>query len=158
MKRILLGFIIGLVLGALGYSYLSDRYRKEDLNSARDKVVAGASKVKAAIQEKISEIRTEDVKEELNRTGMIVREKAKKAGEAIADATTDARTTAAIKAKLLREPGLSSMKIHVETTDGLVTLSGTVSSHEQIAQAVKLALETENVQKVVSTLQVKPGA
>ena len=158
MKRILLGFIVGLVLGAIGYSYLADRFRKEDLNAARDKLVQGAGKVKTAIQEKIGEIRTEDVKEELNRTGMIVREKARKAGEAIADATTDARTTAAIKAKLLKEPGLSSMKIHVETSEGLVTLSGTVSSHDEVAKAVRLALETEGVQKVVSTLQVKPGA
>jgi osmotically-inducible protein OsmY len=154
MKRILLGFIVGLVLGALGYSYLADRYKKEDLNAARDKLLEGAGKVKTAIQDKISEIRTEDVKDELNRTGMFVREKAKKAGEAIADATTDARTTAAIKARLLKEPGISSTRIHVETSSGLVTLSGTVSSHEEIAKIVKLALETEGVQKVVSTLQV----
>jgi len=157
MKRILLGFIVGLVLGALGYSYLADRYRKEDLNAARDKFLQGAGKVKTAIQDKIGEIRTEDIKDELSRTGMIVREKARKAGEALADATTDARTTAAIKAKLLKEPGLSSLNIHVETSQGLVTLSGTVSSHDELAKAVKLAYETEGVQKVVSTLQVKPG-
>jgi hyperosmotically inducible periplasmic protein len=157
MKRILLGFIIGLVAGALGYSYLTDHYRKEDLDAARAKLITGADKVKTAIQDKISEIRTEDVKDELNRTGMIVREKAKKAGEALADATSDARITAAIKAKFLKEPGLSSMKIHVETTDGLVTLSGTVPTHEEVAKAVKLSLETDGVQKVISTLQVKPG-
>jgi osmotically-inducible protein OsmY len=150
MKRILLGFIIGVIAGAFGHAYWNDR-------SSREKILAGADKVKTAIQEKISEIRAEDVKEELGRTGMIVREKAKKAGEAISDATADTRITTAIKAKMVKEPGLASMKIHVETTDGLVTLAGTVFTHEEIARAVKIALETEGVQKVVSTLQVKPA-
>ncbi|MCI0745628.1 MAG: BON domain-containing protein, partial [Verrucomicrobia subdivision 3 bacterium] len=66
-------------------------------------------------------------------------------------------TTAVIKGKLLKEPGLSSLSINVDTTDGLVTLSGTVPSHEEVAKAVRLAMETEGVTKVVSTLQVKPG-
>jgi osmotically-inducible protein OsmY len=48
------------------------------------------------------------------------------------------------------------MKIDVDTTDGVVTLSGTVKSHEQIVRAMDIAYETEGVYKVVSTLQVKP--
>ena len=43
----------------------------------------------------------------------------------------------------------------MDTNDGVVTLSGTVSSHEDIAQAMKLAIDTEGVHKVVSSLQVK---
>jgi osmotically-inducible protein OsmY len=38
-----------------------------------------------------------------------------------------------------------------------VTLSGRVESHDQVAKAVKLALETDGVHKVISTLQVNPG-
>src|SRR6266542_3992536 len=62
-----------------------------------------------------------------------------------------------IKTKLLAEPGLSALAINVDTTDGLVTLSGKVDSHEQIAKAVKLAMATEGVHKVISTLQVNAG-
>jgi len=62
--------------------------------------------------------------------------------------------TLAIKTKLVAEPGLSALAINVDTTDGLVTLSGKVDSYEQIAKAVKLALDTEGVHKVISTLQV----
>lgn len=155
MKRLLFGFLLGAVGGAFGYWYFSEYVRKADLNAARDAMVQGAGRVKSNITEKISEIRVEDVKQELARTGTVIREKARQAGTAIADATSDARITATIKAKYLKEPGLSSMKLHVETTDGLVTLSGVVSSHEEIARAVKLALETDGVTKVVSTLQVK---
>jgi osmotically-inducible protein OsmY len=38
-----------------------------------------------------------------------------------------------------------------------VTLSGTVSSREEINKAVKTAAETEGVRQVISTLQVKPA-
>jgi osmotically-inducible protein OsmY len=55
------------------------------------------------------------------------------------------------------EPGLSAFAITVDTTDGVVTLSGKVSAPEQVARAVKLALERENVRKVISTLQVGPS-
>jgi hyperosmotically inducible periplasmic protein len=65
------------------------------------------------------------------------------------------RSAFTIKAKLLNESSLASLTIHVDTTDGVVTLSGTVPSHEAIAKAMELALETEGVKKVVSTLEVK---
>src|SRR4029077_8547180 len=95
------------------------------------------------------------IKDELSRTGKVIREKTRQAGDAIADATANARITAAIKTKLVADSGLSAFKIDVDTTDGVVTLSGTVSSYEEIAKAINLALETDGVHKVVSTLQVK---
>ena len=113
--------------------------------------------MKNAIKEKLPEIKAEDVKQELARTGKVVRQKAREAGAAIADATADARMTAAIKAKLVADPDLSALKIGVNTTEGLVTLSGTVSSEEKIAKAMNLALSVDGVREVVSTLQVKPG-
>jgi osmotically-inducible protein OsmY len=154
MKKLLFGFIVGVITGAGGYWYFTGGTGKSDLANARDMVAQQASKVKQVI----GDIRVEDIKQELAKTGTVVRERAQKTGEAIADATADARITAAVKAKFMKEPGLNSMKIHVETSDGLVTLSGLVGSHEEVAKAVKLALETEGVHKVVSTLQVKPGA
>ena len=157
MKKLVFAFVVGVVAGALGYWYFVQGSGTKDLAGARDKVAEQAGKVKGAIEEKIGEIRVEDIKQELARSGTVVRERARQAGEAIADATADARVTAAIKAKFLKEPGLNSMQIHVATSDGLVTLSGVVKSHEEIAKAVKLALETEGVHKVVSSLQVKPG-
>ena len=156
MKKFLFVFLMGAFAGAGGYWYFTGR-PSPDLSGAGDKLKSEAGRVTGAIQSKLEEISSEDIQQELARTGTVVREKARKAGEVIADATGDARITGTIKAKLLKEPGLSSLKIHVETTDGLVTLSGAVSSHDDIARAVRLALETEGVSKVISTLQVKPG-
>jgi osmotically-inducible protein OsmY len=103
-------------------------------------------------------LRPEDIKDELARTGRVVRRAASNAGHAIADATADARITAAIKAKLVGSRDLSALNISVNTTAGVVTLSGAVSSSEHVSKAILLAMQTEGVREVVSTLQVQPKA
>lgn len=157
MKRLLFGFLLGVGVGAFGHWVYQQQVNPGPVASARGHVASTADRVKTSVQGKISEIRGDDIKSELERGGLVVREKVTRAGEAITDAAADARTTATIKTKLLAEPGLSSLRISVDTTDGYVTLSGTVRSHDEVAKAVRLALETEGVRKVVSTLQVKSG-
>jgi osmotically-inducible protein OsmY len=152
MIKFLLGIIIGAALGAWGYAYFENQQNRSNLDKTRQSVSSGASRMKEAIQERVD---TQEIKKEIERTGTVVREKAKKAGSAIADATADARITTAVKSKLATESALSVFSIHVETTDGLVTLSGTVDSHDQVARVVQLALDTDGVVKVISTLQVK---
>jgi hypothetical protein len=94
--------------------------------------------------------------DELKRTGQVVRRKAVVAAHKLDEATEDARTTAAIKAKLALDSQLSVINISVDTTDGRVTLSGRVEQPEDIARAIRLAMDTDNVQEVISTLQVHP--
>jgi osmotically-inducible protein OsmY len=154
MKRMLFCFLLGVGAGAGGHWYLQQEAGKAHLEQARTEVVSNAHKFASAIKDKIGEFTVNDVKEEMTRTSMVVREKAANTGQSIADATSNARITATIKTKLVAEPGLSAFAINVDTTDGLVTLSGKVDSHEQVASAVKVALGTEGVHKVISTLQV----
>jgi osmotically-inducible protein OsmY len=96
-----------------------------------------------------------DISNEIARTGRVIRQKAQEAGTAISNATADSRITGAIKARLLRDPDLSAWDISVNTTDGIVTLSGTTSSAENIGKAVLLAMETDGVRQVISTMQIK---
>ena len=104
-------------------------------------------------------LRPQDLKEELAGTGQVIRRKAEQTGKAIADATADARITTAIKGKLLANRELSGLSISVSTTGGIVTLSGPVASAEDIGKAMLVALQTEGVKEVISTLQiVKPRA
>jgi len=123
-----------------------------------ESVSKGASNARDAVRDKLHDLNfsTDDLKEELSRTGQVVREKAKQLGAKVADATADARVTAAIKGKLLTDSTLSALSISVSTTGGVVTLSGSVKSHEEIKKAMELALATDGCDKVVSTLQVKP--
>lgn len=157
MKKFMFGLLLGLVAGAWGFWYYQQNQNRTTLEKAADSMIHGAEKVEKAIKDAVGEIRTEDIKKELEKTSMVVREKAARAGEVLSGAAANARISSTIKAKLITEPTLSALTINVDTTDGLVTLSGTVSSHEQIAKAVRIALDTEGVTKVISTLQVKPG-
>jgi hyperosmotically inducible periplasmic protein len=116
----------------------------------------GALKGAAAKVEKaVSDIDLKGIAEELKQTGRVIRRKAGQAARKIEDATEDGRTTAAIKARLALDPSLSALEISVDTTDGRVTLAGKVNSPEDVARAMQIALEQENVYEVVSTLQVR---
>jgi osmotically-inducible protein OsmY len=97
-----------------------------------------------------------EIKAELARGGAVVREKARQAGATLSDAAANAKITAAIKAKFLTDRELPSMQLGVDTTDGVVTLSGKVSSAEAVARAVRIAFDTDGVTKVYSTIQIVP--
>jgi osmotically-inducible protein OsmY len=150
--KIFFAFLVGGLVGIAGHWYFTQADARHTAAEAQGSMRSDAMGMGQSLKETFD---SDKIKDELARTGRVIREKAGKTGEALADAAANARSTATIKAKLLNESNLASLAIHVDTTDGVVTLSGTVPSHEAIAKAIELALETEGVQKVVSTLQVK---
>jgi hypothetical protein len=171
MKTIL-ALIVGVIIGAVSvWIYDGNRIRIERFTPTGNpqspaqstptepaQPSGNAAPDKNSVQDKLSSLnlRTEDVKDELTRSGRVIRSKAQHAGQAVSDATADARATTAIKGKLVADPDLSALSISVNTTEGVVTLSGTVDSEDRIGKAMLLALETDSVQQVISTLQVKP--
>lgn len=88
----------------------------------------------ARAKELVPELEVGAMPEELKRTGRVVRRKTDGAATRLGEATADARTTATIKAKLVVDSKLSALDISVDTTDGLVTLSGRVESPEAMAR------------------------
>ena len=151
--KVLLTLIIGFLLGFGTHWYLADR--QSDATVAHAREAEGDEGIRDVSRVPKDSFDTEYIKEELSRTGKVIREKARQAGEAISDAADNAATTASIKAKLLKDSATSGLAIDVDTTDGVVTLSGKVASHEEIARAMGLAMETKGVRKVVSALQVE---
>lgn len=97
----------------------------------------------------------DSIREEVTRTGRVVRRKTANAARALGEATEDLRTTGAIKARLALDPHLSALDIGVDTTDGRVTLTGWVDSPERLARLVRLALEHEGVTEVISTVRIR---
>ncbi|HZR20409.1 MAG TPA: BON domain-containing protein [Verrucomicrobiae bacterium] len=156
--RIFLALILGLALGAAAVWYFANGRNNTRVQSAANQAENAVKSAGDAIQEKLKvlDLRPQDIKDELARTGQVVRRKTKEAGQAIADATADARVTAAIKGKLVTNRDLSALSISVNTTAGVVTLSGTVNSTDDISKAMMLAMDTDGVKEVISTLQVKP--
>jgi len=153
----LITLLVGFVIGAAAVWFYHTSQGKSTVRAAGEQIEHGAKSARDAVQEKLRvlDLRPEDIKDDLARGGQIIRRKAREAGHAIADATADARVTAAIKGKLLANRDLSALSISVNTTEGVVTLAGTVASPEHISKAMLLGYETDGVREVVSTLQVK---
>jgi osmotically-inducible protein OsmY len=69
----------------------------------------------------------------------------------------DLEITASVKSKLASDVGLSTVpNISVNSTNGVVTLSGQVDTAAQRAQAESIARSAPHVVRVVDNLQVTP--
>jgi hyperosmotically inducible protein len=68
---------------------------------------------------------------------------------------TDAGITANVKARLLADPDITGLTINVDTRNSVVTLTGTVNSQAQKAEAVRLAREVEGVINVNDQLTIE---
>jgi gas vesicle protein len=153
--KFLLGLIIGIIIAGVVIWFYANQRHNPTAQDIQNRVESTAATTRDTIRTNWKNLRTDEIRDELAHTGQVVRQKAEDIGRAVADATADARITAAIKTKLVRSPDLSALSISVNTTAGRVTLSGTVSSADKIREAMELALNTDGVTEVVSTLQVK---
>ncbi len=117
---------------------------------------AAASRVERSGRHTLSgvDLDPDRIAAELKRTGRVVRRKAEVAVDKLDLATRDTRTSAKLKARYALDPELKDSAIDVDTKDGRVTLSGRADSPEQVAHAIRMALQDDNVSEVTSTLQV----
>jgi osmotically-inducible protein OsmY len=166
MRGFFNGLILGVILGAAGYWFIEKKAREHPEAEQRAEAAAAQAQTSAgeagrhlsdAFKAKLEtlDLRSDQIKDELARTGKIVRRKTHDLGEQVADAAVDARIVTAIKAKYAANADLSVWSISVSSDQGRVALSGTVSAEENIGEAVALALETDGVRDVTSTLTVK---
>lgn len=161
------GLIFGIVIGAVGFWFFQKKAQQHPETEKRyedSAARAGAAASDAAhdlsdaFKAKLAtlDLRGDQVKDEMARSGKIVRRKAHEIAGQVADATADARAVAAIKAKYAADPDLSVWSISVSCHEGHVALSGTAPTPEGVGKAVALALEAEGVEDVTSTLVIKP--
>jgi hyperosmotically inducible periplasmic protein len=130
MKTLII-LLLGAILGVLGYQY----YQRTQHPTLSQRAGDVADK-------------TRDTAGDLKDT---VVEKSRAAGEKL----DDARIVAAIKGKFVMEKDLPALAISVASTDGHVTLTGTLESEALILRAVKIARETGGVTDVSSKLKVR---
>ena len=168
MKTFIIGILVGVIIGVGALWYITDgrdtpevRQAEEraagKAEEAKDSAMDAMEKTRQAFQAKLEawELRPEDIKKDLEEHGEVIRRKAREVEETVSDAASDTRITTKIKTRLATDPDLSVFSVSVSTTDGKVTLSGKVKSPELVGKAVALALETDGVREVVSTLQVE---
>jgi hyperosmotically inducible protein len=118
---------------------------KEEGREAVDKAERGAAELKEESREAYDKAKTEG-REAANKVG----DAADKAGAVI----TDAAITTAVKAKFLADTTVKGLRIDVDTSGGMVTLNGTVSSRAEADRAMMLARNTEGVKGVHDNLKV----
>lgn len=77
-----------------------------------------------------------------------------KAADKVGEYLSDAELTAKIKSKMALDDSVRARSIGVSTSDGVVTLAGTVGSATEHEQAVRLARDTKGIKRVVDNLKV----
>jgi osmotically-inducible protein OsmY len=140
-------FLLGLAIGGFAVHYY-DQNRGE---LGETPIAAGAARENFSDRLSQWHLSSADIKADLAKTGQVVRENTRVAGEHL----SDARIVTVIKAKFVLDKDLSALDIHVESQDGLVTLTGTVASAEAIGKAVVLALDTSGVHNVTAKLTTR---
>ncbi|HEY3761143.1 MAG TPA: BON domain-containing protein [Verrucomicrobiae bacterium] len=168
MRKFFNGLILGIIIGALGYWYFerkaqehpeAEQHFKQSADQTGSNAVATAESATDALKSKLDtlDLHTDEIRDELEHTGEVIRHKAHDIGAEEVNAASDAHAVMEIKAKYAVDPNLSVWKISVSCSQGHVTLSGTVSAPEDIGRAVTLALDADGVRDVTSTIQVKPS-
>jgi hyperosmotically inducible protein len=94
---------------------------------------------------------TERAGQKMDQAAATVKEKSEQAG----DKAGDAAITAKVKTALIGEPGLKALKIDVDTANGVVTLTGSVDSPQNLDRATQVAQAVEGVKSVDNRLNVK---
>lgn len=74
----------------------------------------------------------------------------------VTEALTDTAITTAVKTSLIADPVSSGLKIHVDTTNAVVTLTGNVATPDEKTRAEEVTKNTAGVTSVVNSLNVVP--
>jgi osmotically-inducible protein OsmY len=108
------------------------------------------------------DINNSQIKKDLADASSRIQQGAKDLGQEVKSNATDLENSdtaigARVKARLLSSPDLGGLHIHVTTTDGKVTLTGSVTSADRKADAEKIAARTDGVRSVNNQLEVAPN-
>ncbi|HEY4245466.1 MAG TPA: BON domain-containing protein [Lacunisphaera sp.] len=156
MKTLFVLLVLGVIAAAFGWQHYQHNQTptlSQRAAALAERTRAAADEAKGVVSAKTREwnLTPDHIKDELAKTGQIVRSRAIVVGEKM----DDARIIAVIKGKYVVERNLSSFDISVDCHEGTVKLAGWVNSPAQIGRAVELALQTNGVHHVVSDLSLK---
>jgi osmotically-inducible protein OsmY len=138
LLRLILVVVVVVAAAAFYFGYSSSHGRRE---GARPVGTSG---------ERASDI-TDRARERGGAVGERVGEVAGEAGAAL----SDAGLTAKITSKMALDDMVRARDIRVSTTNGVVTLNGTVGSSQERTRAVQLARETKGITQVIDHLVVE---
>jgi hyperosmotically inducible periplasmic protein len=75
-------------------------------------------------------------------------------GHAVSASVDDASITARVKTTLLNDPQVNATKIDISTSNGVVTMTGSVRSQPERERAIQLARQVSGVKDVKANLTI----
>jgi osmotically-inducible protein OsmY len=153
------GLLFGLLLGCSRADQERAQAKAEQAKGEARKLGTEAEVKAKELNQKIGQRldsgtgSSESPDEKIQHAETVARREGQVAGRKLDRAGIEAR----VKAKLANNVGLATVSgVSVSAADGVVTLSGTVSSDDQKREAERAAASVDGVTKVVNQLTVQP--
>ena len=130
------------------------RATKTDVN-VKDGIVSLSGEASTMAQKELTTEYAKDVEGVKDvKNEMTVAKNAAKPDETVGEKIDDASITAQVKMSLLSHRSTSALKTKVETTDGVVTLTGTTKNAAEKALVTKLATDINGVSSVINNMTI----
>ena len=142
--RFILTLLIGVALGIAAVWYFNHNKNNSQFSTAGQEIKSTAQNAGNALSDKLRSwnLDRENITNELAHTGSVIREKAERRRQGPQRRHRRWPRHRRHQGQYVKDSDLSAWDIHVSTTDGVVTISGTVASPELIGKAMAEALET----------------
>lgn len=140
--------VIGVILLVTGCDKQTSS--GETVGQKVDKVIDKTNETAQKAGDKIGDA-AKSVEEAVKATAATAQQKASQVGAIIDDTTI----TASIKTELLKDPGMSALRIDVNTVKGEVTLKGEADNDAARARAGRIAAAVAGVVKVNNSINIK---
>ena len=145
---------IGLKVKTALLFHRNVRATKTDVN-VTDGIVLLSGKASSMAQKELTTEYAKDVEGVKDvKNQMTVAKNPAKPDETVGEKIDDASVTAQVKASLLSHRSTSALKTKVETTDGVVTLSGVARNAAEKSLVTKLATDIDGVSSVVNNMTI----
>jgi hyperosmotically inducible protein len=118
----------------------------------RDETPTSATRDDTAVSR--TEQKAAEVKSDVAKGAQDVKDAAKGAADTMGDKVNDAVITTSVNAELAKDPGLSALRINVDTSNGAVALRGTAPDAAARDRATQLASSVKGVTRVDNQLTV----
>jgi hyperosmotically inducible protein len=151
IRRLLILAIVG-VAGVAAYAYWSDNGA-----ALREKATDFATETAKREASELAGKAADEAKEAAGKIASTAADGARDAAGKLGDTVSDSALTAKIKSKMALDDHVKARAINVDTSAGVVTLSGVVASGDERKRAVQLARDTEGITRVVDRLEVGGG-
>ena len=145
---------IGLKVKTALLFHRNVRATKTDVN-VTDGIVSLSGKASSMAQKELTTEYARDVEGVKGvKNEMTVAKNPAKPEESVGEKIDDASVTAQVKASLLSHRSTSALKTKVETTDGVVTLSGIAKNAAEKSLVTKLTTDVNGVSSVVNNMTI----